>query len=263
MDGVEFKNYLSSVANKVDSLLFSNPKVRKRFVEHITKFLAMFRSHWQALNEADWVYDRRPKESGWIEYVPRNDVQIDNIRPRHISDTHCKNLYSRQPNPLHWFPTHGRGVVRMFSDEYVDGGLIINRNKIRRTDKQELLMCQYVRLAVIYDRFCTTHQDTPLYFLVENRENETVTSLIEREIWSAMTDYHDTDSKANDTEKRLTDKALMAVKADLEKNNGKTNSPDEKPAATRFTKIGTYLWKFYEVTIKAFFDAVLNKISPS
>jgi hypothetical protein len=142
-DSIEqYQAAVHEMASKVEQLIIKDPTARKRFTKHIDRFCKMVEGYGQALLPyAQKLAEAKEKDEplplpppkGWVEMSPMNGDTLFVGKNMRFEGQWLNYRQVEPPNPLLWLGLFGIAGLQ------------------RKPKDNEILMCEYVRLAIIHD----------------------------------------------------------------------------------------------------------------
>ena len=228
-----FYEFLADTAKQIHSLL-QQDIVKKRFQQQIHAFVELSDKHWAAFQ----LYKAQAKAEN--KTVNAMDLPVD---------------------PLFWFTPPTKQKPLWYNID--NNGMTIRDDVIfpaviREPNDNEILMCHYVKLAVIHGLLAAKLEIQAFFFSVNDLVDfmtfdNNINGYIAQAVWEKITSPQDQWNNANKIETRRIEVAIEAVKADLEQNSGKAG--DKKTKRGRQKKYTPEILK----AMQKLFDDVVEK----
>lgn len=238
----ELQKYEEITKGNLDGLPQEDDQAKDLLVKiQDTKLLADKIELWHQITQRyNFLHNKPPKEHpdwtlvGFINYIQRDEL-VSSLLTWHPP------LNEMLVNPLLWF--------------YPEMDKYFSSNDLARPPRNdEKLMCDFVRLAAIHDESCAYQTPTMVYKRKEY-EGRFLRNDFTKDLWAS---YKTPKNKSfEETHKRTILYALENVKANLDKKAAET---EQKIISTWHSRIGAWLWKLYERSLKVVFDAIMDKI---
>lgn len=186
-------DYLEQLIETLDKLL-QNEKIREKFKHHFEKFCGMVETHIQELKKYEEIVKKE------LDRLPEEDEEAKNLLVKMQSEQllvdkiEIWNQITRRYNLLHNKPPYDHpewvlgGIDYYVQHEELTLGLYVwhpplkqilvnpvlwffsemdkylsDKEQIKKPDDKEILMCDFVRLAVIHDESCEYNKSIMIY----------------------------------------------------------------------------------------------------